>query len=77
MSTTFFNGLTIIAGPGTQVGATWAEKSTPMGPEWPRSGKSEGSGQSSLARQFGLAVKAMGITATQPRLKSGQGAKSI
>ena len=32
--------------PGTQVGATWSEKSNTTGPEWPRSGKSERSGQS-------------------------------
>ena len=40
-----------------QVGATWAEKLSPIGPEWPRSGKLEGSGQSSLAGRFGLAVE--------------------
>ena len=28
-----------------QVGATWPEKLSPIGPEWPRIGKSEGSGQ--------------------------------
>ena len=33
--------IAIIAGPGTQVGATWAEKSSPIGPDGRRSGKSE------------------------------------
>ena len=66
-----------LAAPGEQDGATWAEKSHPNGPKWPRRGKSEGSGQSSLAGRFGLAVGAMEITATQPRLKSSRRAKSI
>ena len=42
-------------GPSTQVGATWTEKSRPIGTEWPRSGKSEGSRQSNLVGQFSLA----------------------
>ena len=71
------HGIAIIAGPGTQVAATWAEKSSPIGPKWPRGGKSEGSGQSDLAGQCGLAVKAMQIIGNQPRIKSSQRAKSI
>ena len=70
-------GIEVIAGRGTQVGASWAEKSSPIGPKRPRSGKSEGSGQSNLAGQFGLAVKVTERIGTQPRLKSGQRAKSI
>ena len=77
ISTPLKHGMLCFEGPGTQVGATWAEKSSTTGPEWPRSGKSEGSGQSSLAGRFGLAVGAMEITATQPRLTSGRMAKSI
>ena len=71
------SGMAVCAGPGVQVGATWAEKSSPIGPEWPRSGKAEGSGQSSLTGRFGLAVGAMGITGTQPRLKSSRRAKPV
>ena len=55
-----------------QVGATWPEKLSPIGPKWPRRGKSEGSGQSNLAGQFGLAVKVMDRIGTQPRRKSRQ-----
>ncbi len=62
---------------GPQVGATWAEKLSPIGPEWPRIGKSEGSGQSSLVGRFGLAVEAMEITGNHPRTKSRQRPKSI
>ena len=60
-----------------QVGATWPEKLSPIGPKWPRRGKSEGSGQSNLAGQFGLAVKVMEKIANQPRTKSSQTQKSI
>ena len=60
-----------------QVGATWAEKLSPIGPKWPRRGKSEGSGQSNLAGQFGLAVKVMETIGNQPRSKSSQRPKSI
>ena len=55
-----------------QAGATWAEKLSPIGPKWPRRDKSEGSGQSNLAGQFGLAVKVMEKIGNQPRLKSSQ-----
>ena len=51
------SGIAVIAGPGAQVGATWAEKSSPIGPKWFRSGKLEGSGQLSLAGGFGLVVE--------------------
>ena len=77
ISTPVPHGMLCFEGPGTQVGATWAEKPSTTGPEWPRSGKSEGSGQSSLVGRFGLAVEAMGITANQPRPKSSRRAKSI
>ena len=73
----FCSGIATFEGPGTQVGATWAEKSSPIGPDWLPSGKSEGSGQSSLAGGFGLAVEAMEIIANQPRPKSSRRAKSI
>ena len=71
------NGIHVIAGPGIQVTATWAKKSNPIGPEWPRSGKSEVSRQSSLAGPLGLAVKAMEGIVNQPRLKSDQRSKCI
>ena len=29
------SGIATFEGPATQVGATWAEKSSPIGPEWP------------------------------------------
>ena len=57
ISMSLSGGMAVCAGPGVQVGATWAEKSSPIGPEWPRSGKLEGSGQLRLAGGFGLAVK--------------------
>ena len=59
ISTPLPHGMLCFEGPGTQVGATWAEKSSTTGPEWPRSGKSEGAGQSSLAGRLGLAVRVM------------------
>ena len=62
ISTPLSSGIAIIAGPGTQVGATWAEKSSPIGP----------SGQSNLAGQRGLAVKVMGTVGNQPTCKSSQ-----
>ena len=65
------------SGPGTQVGAIWGEKSSPIGPEWPRSGKSEGSGQSRWPCRFGLAVNVMERVGKSARLKSDQRAKSI
>ena len=77
ISTPLPDGMLCFEGPGTQVRATLAEKSTPIGPEWPRSGKSERSGQSNLGGRCGLAVGAMEITGTQPRLKSSRRAKSI
>ena len=77
ISTPLLHGMLCFEGPGTQVGATWAEKSRPTGAAWPRSGKSEGSGQSSLAGQFGVAVKVMETVGNQPRPKSSQRAKSI
>ena len=55
------SGMAVCARPGDQVGATCAQKSHPIGPEWRRSGKSEGAGQSSLAGRFGLAVRVMEI----------------
>ena len=58
-STPLSSGLASFAGPGVQVGATWAKKSHPNGPKWPGRGKSEGSGQSSLAGRFGLAVRVL------------------
>ena len=45
ISTPLPHGMLCFEGPGTQVRATWAEKSSPLGPKLPRSGKSEGSGQ--------------------------------
>ena len=77
ISTPLPHGMLCFEGPGTQVGATWAEKSSPTGPACARRGKSEGSGQSSFAGQFGLAVKVMDRIGNQPRLKSSQRAKSI
>ena len=71
------NRIEVIASPGTQVAATRAEKSSPIGPKWPRGGKSDGSGQSSVADRFGFAVGAMLTTGKQPRLKSSRKAKSI
>ena len=59
-------GIAIIAGPGSQVGATWAENRARS----VQNALTEGSGQSNLAGQRGLAVKAMRIIATRPRLKS-------
>ena len=76
-STPLLHGIVCFEGPGTQVGATWAEKSSPIGPEWPRSGKSERSGQSSWPCRFGLAVNVMERTATQPKIKSSRSSKSI
>ena len=38
ISTPLSHGIAIIAGPGTQVGATRGEKLSPIGPECPRSG---------------------------------------
>ena len=77
ISTPLPHGISIVAVPGSQVGATWAEKSNPIGPEWPRSGKPERSEQSNLGGRRGLAVGAMGPTGTQPRTKSSRRAKSI
>ena len=71
------SGIATFEGPATQLGATWAENSSPIGPEWSRRVKSEGSGQSSLAGRFGLAVGAMEIIGTQPKTKPGRRAKSI
>ena len=71
------HGMLCFEGPGTQVGATWAEKSSTTSPEWPRSGKSEGSGQSSCAGRYGRAVKVMERAATQAEITSSQRVKSI
>ena len=49
ISMPFSNGIEMIAGPGTQVIATWANKLDSIGPECLRSGQSERSGQSRLA----------------------------
>ena len=76
-STPLSSGLASFAGPGVQVGATWAQKSHPNGPKWPRRGKSEWPGQSSLADQFSLAIRVMETAPPQPRLKSSQRSKSI
>ena len=77
ISTPLPHGMLCFEGPGTQVGATWTEKSRPIGPEWPRSAKSEGSGQSSFAGRCGLAVKVMEIIGTQAGITSSRRAKSI
>ena len=77
ISTPVIHGMLCFEGPGTQVRATWAQKSSPIGPKWPWGGKSQGSGQSNLAGQLGLAIKVMGPVGNQPRTKSGQRAKSI
>ncbi len=77
ISTPLPHGMLCFEGPGTQVGATWAEKSSPTGPACARRGKSEGSGQSSFAGRCGLAVKVMGTAGTQARLASSRRAKSI
>ena len=77
ISTPLPHGMLCFEGPGTQVGATWAEKSSPIGPEWPRSAKSERSGQSSLPGRCGLAVGAMGTAANQAEITSRRRAKSI
>ena len=77
ISTPLPHGMLCFEGPGTQVGATWTEKSRPIGPEWPRSAKSVRSGQSSLPGRCGLAVEAMGITGNHARLESGRRAKAI
>ena len=71
------HGMLFFEGPGTQVGATWAEKSSPTGPACARSGKSERSGQSSFTGRCGLAVKVMDRTGTQARPASSLRAKSI
>ena len=71
------HGMLCFEGPGTQVGATWAEKSSPTGPACARSGKSEGSGQPSFAGRCGLAVKVMERTANQAETASSRRAKSI
>ena len=76
-STPLPHGMLCFEGPGTQVGATWTEKSSTTGPEWPRSCKSEGSGQSSWAGRIGLAAGAMEITRNQPGITSRRKAKSI
>ena len=60
-----------------QVGATWAEKLSPIGPEWRRSGKLERSEQSSLAGRFGLAVEVMERDGNQPEITSRRMPKSI
>ena len=75
ISTPLPHGMLCFEGPGTQVGATWAEKSSPIEPEWRRSSKLEGSGQSSLAGRLGLAVKLWellgnGRTSAQNQVKS-------
>ena len=72
ISTPLSNRSCLCAAPGEQDGATWAEKSHPNGPKWPRRGKSEESGQSSLAGRFGLAVNVMELTGNQPKVKSSQ-----
>ena len=77
ISTPLHHGMLCFEGPGTQVGATWAEKLSPIGPKWPRRGESEGSGQSNLAGRFCLAAKVMETVANQPRIESSQRAKSI
>ena len=77
ISTPLQHGMLCFEGPGTQVGATWAEKSSTTGPEWPRSGKSERSGQSSFTGRCGLAVEAMERTANQAETASRRRAESI
>ena len=77
ISTPLPHGMLCFEGPGTQVGAIRAEKSCTTGPEWPRSGKSERSGQSSVTGRCGLAVEAMETAATQAHLTSSQRTKSI
>ena len=71
------HGMLCFEGPGTQVGATWTEKSSPIGPELPRSGKSDRSGQPNLGGRFGPAVGAMETTANHARIESGRSSKSI
>ena len=41
-STPLSSGLASYAGPGVQVGATWAKKSHPNGPKWLRRGSQSG-----------------------------------
>ena len=72
ISTPLPHGMLCFEGPGTQVGATWAEKSSPLGPKRPRSGKSEGSGQSNLVGRLSLAVEVMEPTGNHPSPKSSQ-----
>ena len=57
---------------GDQVGATWAQKSRPSRPKSPRTGKSEGPGQSSQTgrcRSYGNCPETV---ANQPRIKSSR-----
>ena len=77
ISTPLAHGMLCFEGPGTQVGATWAEKSSPPGPACARSGKSEGSGQSSFAGRCGLAVKVMETAGNQAGFASSRRAKSF
>ena len=41
-ATPLSSGLASFAGPGVQVGATWAKKSHPNGPKWLRRGSQSG-----------------------------------
>ena len=77
ISTPLLHGMLCFEGPGTQVGATWAEKSSPISPKLPRGGKSDGSGQLSVADRFGSAVGAMDRIGTQAETTSSQRVKSI
>mgnify|MGYP000394751127 CR=1 FL=1 len=58
--------ITVCAGPGNQVGALGGKSPTARRSGGPRSGKAEGSGQSSWPCRFGLAVNVMGLTENQP-----------
>ena len=77
ISTPLPHGMLCFEGPSTRVGATWAEKSSPIGPKSLRSGKSARSGQSSLVGRLGLAVRVMELNGNQPNIKSSRKAKSI
>ena len=69
--TTTFEGL------AAQKSTICSQRSRPNGPKSPRTGKSEGPGQSSLAARFRLVVGVMQPDGTQARLKTRRRSKSI
>ena len=73
ISTPFSSGIAILAGPGTRVGATWAETSSPIGPEWLQVASRRGQDSQVWLVSSALLSELWKVSQTSPDLSQSEG----